>query len=226
MPVYVWHGWVFVWLFACFFNVLSMWRSKLKIASGWNVVPVSVRADLDLRCFSTTVRQLIQVLPPLAVPNFDSPCFLTLRDLTSNLLPPVKRSQLWFMVSFISAPWTLSCTLVCPCSSLSSLLLWLLVVRSPNRRWKSCRRKMSGSRKTRISSAKRKRRNSSPVTLKPRSLSTFYRWGSGGIGNNCLRTVPGGSYRSPPRSSALKLFCKTLYSMSHCSFPLTSPFLF
>lgn len=50
---------------------------------------------------------------------FDSPCFLVLWDLISNLLPPMKINQLRFVVSFLLAPWTFSCTFACLCSSLS-----------------------------------------------------------------------------------------------------------
>lgn len=104
---------------------------------------------------------------------FDSPCFLVRWDLISNLLPPMKINQLWFVVSFILAPWTLSCTFACLCSSLSSQLPWLLVARSPHRQWKSCRRRTSGFRKITISSAQRRRMTSSPVALKLRFVSTF-----------------------------------------------------
>lgn len=40
------------------------------------------------------------------------PCFHILWDLISNLLPAMKIEQPLFVVSFILAPWTLSCTFV------------------------------------------------------------------------------------------------------------------
>lgn len=61
---------------------------KNKIAPGWNLVPISIRADLVLQCFLTIVRQHIWILLPLAVPRYASPCFLVLWDLISDLLPP------------------------------------------------------------------------------------------------------------------------------------------
>lgn len=127
---------------------------------------------------------------------------------------PMKINQLWFVDSFISAPWTLSCIFVCLCSSLSSQLPWLLVAHSPNRRWKSSSRRTSGFRKIRISSVQRRRMTSSPVALKPHSISRFWRWDSTGIGDDCLSNAQGRSTSQPPRDSAPKLFCKTFYSMS------------
>lgn len=64
----------------------------------------------------------------LPAPHFDSPCFLLLiRPHLKLFVPSKKKNLLQFVVSFIPAPWILSCAFVCLCSSLSSLFPWLLV---------------------------------------------------------------------------------------------------